>query len=229
MESLSISDPRRVPAFPLRPVWLAEETTNREANISKATKDVMDTWNAWADCIMRIFQQMVDQAEDLEVSEDEYIRFVQMFDSHPARPTLRPLENMTEHENWSIKTMPHRYLMYLHSLWNAYADKLEKTYVSIAAELGCCNLLASPFEITSTRGRLHGILRSMLGPGRLYHAHEVVAVADMSLQRSSMTCTEQLVPGIENMSIHGEWGPNMEGAEKLVVGLENLNISADIT
>lgn len=231
MDSLSISDPRRVPALPLRPLWLAEEAMNREADVSKATRDVMDTWNAWVDCAEKVFQQMGEQTTDLDISEDEYISFVHMFASHPARPTQRALGDMTEHEFWFTRTMPHRYLTHLHSLWNAYADKLEKTYVSVAAEIGRCNLLASPFETTSTRGQLHGILRSILGPGRPLHgladtrAHEVVAHAEMSLQRRSVTPTE-LASKIENMSLYETPARNMEGAEALVVGLKNMNLEA---
>lgn len=235
MYSLSISDPRRVPALPLRPSWLAEEAINCDANVSKATKEVMDTWNAWADCVEKVFQQMGSQTEELEVSEDKYIRFVHMFASHPARPTRRPLEDITEHENWFMRTMPHRYLTHLDGLWNTYADKLEKTYVGMAAELGRCELLASPFETTSTRGQLHGILGSMLGPGRLFHgladtrAHEVVALAEMSLQRRSINHTDQLVSGIENMSLNGGPATHMSGAEELLAGLMNMNIKADIS
>lgn len=110
MDSLGISDPRRVPALPLRPSWLAEEAMNRKRNISEATKDVMDTWNAWADCVEKVFQQMGDQTAYLDVSEDEYISFVRLLASLPARPTRQPLEDITEHERWFMKTMPYRYL-----------------------------------------------------------------------------------------------------------------------
>lgn len=234
MDSLSISDPRRMPALPVRPSWLAEEVINRKATVSDAIKNVMDTWNAWADCVEKVFQQMGDQAEDLEVSEDEYISFIHRFASHPARPTRRPLEDITEHEEWFIRTMPHRYLTHLHDLWNAYANKLEETYVSIAAELERCNLQFSPFENASTRGQLHGILCSMLGPGRLFHgladtrAHEVIAISEMGLQRRSITHPDQLVSRIENMSLHGTPATYMEGTKEVVIGLKNLNIKADI-
>lgn len=234
MDSLSISDPRRVPSLPLRPAWLTEEAMNRSAIVSDAIKDVMDTWNAWADCVEKVFQHMGNQTEDLEVSEDEYISFIHKFASHPARPTQRPLEDITEHEEWFIRTMPLRYLTHLHDLWNAYADTLEKTYVGMAAELGRCDLLASPFEITSTRGQLHKIFCSMLGPGRLFHgladtrAHEVVAVAEMGVRGRSITHPDQLVSRIENMSLRGA-PANMEGTEGVLVGLQNLNIEADIS
>ncbi|CAD6574041.1 MAG: hypothetical protein ASARMPRED_006443 [Alectoria sarmentosa] len=233
MDSLSISDPRRVPALPQRPLWLVEEAMNREADVSKATRDVMDTWNAWADCVEKVFQQMGDQTADLDISEDEYISFIHMFASHPARPTRRPVEDITEHEDWFIRTMPLRYLTHLHGLWNAYADKLEKTYVGVAAELGRCNLLTSAFEITSTRVQLHSILRSMLGPGRPFHgladtrAYEVVAVPEMSRQVPSVIHTDQLVSGIVNMSLYGAPANDIEGAEELVVGLENMKLKAE--
>lgn len=232
MDSLSISDPRRVTALPLRPSWLAEEAMNREAGISKAIRDVMDTWNAWTDCVEKVFQQMGDQTTDLDISEDKYVSFVHMLASHPARPTRRPLEDMTEHEGWFLRTMPHRYLTHLHGLWNDYADKLEKTYIGMAAEIGRSNLLASAFETTSTRGQLHGILRSMMGPGRLFHGladtrvHEVVANAEMSSQGRSVTPTE-LASEMENMSLHGAPATNMEGADALVVRLENMTLEAD--
>ena len=234
MDSLSISDPRRVPALPLRPSWLVEEAMNHGVNISEATKDLMITWNAWTDCVENVFQKMGDQTAELEISEDEYISFVHRFASHPARPAQRPLEDTMVHEDWFMRTMPHRYLTYLHGLWNAYADKLEKTYVGMAAELGRCNLLASPFETTSTRGQLNCILRSMLGPGRLFHgladtrAHEVVAASEMTSQRPTNTNTDELVSRIENMNLHGAPASHIRGAEELVVGLENMNIEADI-
>ena len=205
---------------------------NRNANIFESSKDLMDTWSAWADCVEKVFQQMGIQTGDLEVSDDEYISFVRMFASHPARPTQQQLENIIKLEDWSIKTMPHRYLTLLHSLWIAYADKLETTYVSMSGELGRCNLLASPFETTSTRGQLHGILRSMLGPGRLFQGladsrgHEVV---DMSLQEPSVTHTDQLVSGIERMSLCGTPAAYIEGIERAVVELKNMNIKAGIS
>ena len=205
---------------------------SRNANIFESSKDLMDTWNAWADCVEKVFQQMGIQTGDLEVSDDEYISFVHMFASHPARPTQQQLENMIELEDWSIKAMPHRYLTHLHSLWTAYADKLETTYVSMSGELGRCNLLASPFETTSTRGQLHSILRSMLGPGRLFQgladsrAHEVV---DISLQEPSVTHTDQLVSGIERMSLCGTPAASIEGIEEVVVELKNMNIKVGIS
>ncbi|KAF6238944.1 hypothetical protein HO173_002816 [Letharia columbiana] len=235
MDCLSISDPRKVPALPVRPSWLAEESMDREADISKAVQGIMTTWNAWTDCVEKVFQHMGNQTADLQISEDEYINFVRMFASHPARPIRRPLEDITEHEYWFIRTMPHRYLTYLHGLWNAYADRLEKTYIGMAAELGRCNLLASPFETASPRGQLHGILRSMLGPGRLFHGladtrtHEVAAVGEMSLQGRSFTHSDQLVSGLETTGLHGAPVTYMKGAEELVVGLKNMNIEADIS
>ncbi len=234
MDCLSITDPRRVPALPLRPSWLAEEAIDREANIHKSSKHLMDTWNAWADCVEKAFQQMGDQTEGLEVSEDAYINFIHMLASHPARHSQRPLENLTEHEDWFIKTMHHRYLTYLHSLWTAYADKLETTYINIAAELGRCTLQASPVETTSTRGQLRGIFCSMLGPGRLFQGvavtrtHEVVA-AETSLQAPSTSQTDQLVYGIEHMSLCSASTTHTEGAEGLAVKLKNMSIEAGMS
>ena len=232
MDSLSFSDPRRVPHLPLRPSWLAKEAMNRDANIFESTKDLMDTWNAWADCVEKVFQQMGDQTKDLEVSEDEYISFVGMFASHPARPTRRPLENITEHEGLFIRTMPHEYLAHLQSLWTTYADKLEESYDSMAAVLGRCDLLASPFETTSTRGRLYGILRSMLGLGKLFRgqvdtrAHEAMAVAETNLQRPWLAQTDQIVSAIEHMSLCDAPAIQMEVAEVLIVGLKKMSINA---
>lgn len=232
MDSLSLSDPRRVPRLPLRPSWLAKEAMTREASIFESIEDLMDTWNAWADCVDKVFQQMGDQSKDLEVSDDEYISFVGMFASHPARPTRRPLKNITEHEDLFIRTMPHEYLARLQSLWTTYADKLEKSHVSMTAELGRCNLRASPFETTSTRGRLHGILRSMLGPGRSFQgqadtrAHEAMAVTERNLQGPWLAHTDQIVSAIEHMSLCGAPGIHMEVAEGLIVGLKKMSINA---
>ena len=198
-----------------------------EANVPKAIKEVYDTWNAWADCVEKLFQQVGDQMEDLEISEDEYITFVHMLASHPARPARRPLEDLTEHEDWFKRTMPLRYLTYLDGLWNKYADELEKTYVGIAVELGRCDLLTSPFETTSTRGQLHGILRSMLGPGRPFRglagarAREVVA--------GSATHVDQLVSRIERMDLHGAPATNMGITEEVMVKLEKMSIEAGIS
>ncbi|KAM0793934.1 hypothetical protein BDR22DRAFT_54898 [Usnea florida] len=235
MDSLSISDPRRVPALPLRPSWLAEEAMNRKRTISEATKDVMDTWNAWADCVEKVFQQMGDQTADLDIAEDEYISFVRMLASHPARPTRQPLEDITEHEVYFMKTMPYRYLTHLHGLWVNYADKVEKTYVSMAAELGRCNLLASPFEPSSTQRQLQGILRSMLGPGRPFHRladthfQEVTAFAEMSPQGPSFVRTDEVLNGIANLSIHEESTTQMRMAEELSVRLESMKIDANMS
>ena len=230
MDSLGISDPRRVATLPLRPSWLAEEAMKREANIIGSIKDLVDTWNAWADCVERIFRQIGDQTKDLEVSDEIYISFVRIFAAHPARPTRWPLENITEYEDWFMKTMPGNYLAYLHTLWGAYADKLEGTHISMAAELGRCNLLASPFRTTSTRGQLHGILRSMLGPGRSFQGwtdprgHETIALAETSLQGRSIA---HLVSGIEHMNLSGAPAMRMEVAEGLAVGLKKMSIEAE--
>lgn len=201
----------------------------REANIVGSTKDLVDTWNAWADCIERIFRQIGDQTKYLEVSDDIYISFVRMFAAHPARPTQWPLENITEYEDWFMKTMPGKYLAHLHTLWSAYADKLEGTHVSMAAELGRCNLLASPFETTSTRGQLHGILRSMMGPGRSFQGfkdprgHETTSVAETILQGRSIA---HIVSGIEHMSLPGAPATCVDVAEGLAVELKKMSIEA---
>ena len=235
MDSLSISDPRRVPALPLRPSWLAEEAMNRKGSVSGAIKDIMDTWNAWANCVEKVFQQMGDQTADLDISEDEYISFVRMLASHPARPTRQPLEDITEHEVCFMKTMPYRYLTHLHGLWVNYADRLEKTYVDMAAELGRCNLLASPFETSSTRRQLHGILCSMLGPGRLFHrladthAQEVTGHAEMSLLAPSFIRIDELLSGIANLSIDEASTTEMRMAEELSVRLERMDIDANMS
>ena len=209
---------------------------NRKGSISGAIKDIMDTWNAWANCVEKVFQQMGDQTADLDISEDEYISFVRMLASHPARPTRQPLEDITEHEVYFMKTMPYRYLTHLHGLWVNYADKLEQTYVGMAAELGRCNLLASPFETSSTRRQLHGILCSMLGPGRLFHrladthAQEVTGLAEMSLQGPSFIRIDELVSGITNLSIHeASSNTQMRMAEELSVRLERMNIDANMS
>ena len=232
MESLSFADPRRVPALPLRPSWPAEEATNRRTNALYSAKFLMDTWNLWADCVEKVFQQMGDQTEALEVSDDQYIGLVRMFASHSARPTPRQLEKITEHEEDSMKSMPDRYLAQLHHLWTVYADTLEKTYISMAAELGRCNLLAAPFETMSTRGQLHGILRSMMGPGRMFQglvdrrAPEAMTVAETRLQGPSISHIDQMVSGIEDLNLCG--APAMQGGvvDGLVMLLKKISIEA---
>ena len=239
MDSLSFSDPRRVPALPLRPSRLAEEAMNRGAKFFDIAKTLTDNWNAWTDCVEKVFQQMGDQIEDLEVSDDEYISFVRLFASHPARPTLEPLREMTEHEDDLLRTMPHRYLAHLQDRWTAYANKLETTYDSMTAELGRCNLLASPFEMASTRGHLHGILRSMLGPGRLFQgvidtrAYEGMAVGKTSAQGSSSSIVhvdvDEMVSGIEDMNLYDRPAIHVDIGDGLVVLLKKMSIEEGIS
>lgn len=232
MDFLGISDPRRVATLPLRPSRLAEEAMNREADIVGSTEDLMDTWNAWADCVERIFQQIGDQTKDLEVSDETYISFVRMIAAHPARPTPWPLENMTEYEHWLMKTMSGKYLAHLHTLWTAYADKLEGTHYTMAAELRRCNLLSSPFETTSTRGPLHGILRSMMGPGRSFQGftdprgHQTIAVAETGLQGRSIA---HIASAMEPVSLSGAPATRMDVAEGLAVDLKKMSIEGDIS
>ena len=235
MDSLSFSDPRRVPALPLRPSRLAQEWMSRGVNSFDSAKTLADTWNAWTDCVEKVFQQMCDQLEQLEVSDDGYIGFVRLFASHPARPTLQPLRDMMDHGDDLMRTMPHRYLAHVHDLWTAYADRLEKTYVSMAAELGRCNLLGSAFEIASTRGQLHGILRSMLGPGRLFQGwvdtrvHEAMAVEKTSRQGPSIVHMDEVVLGIEQMKLCGEQAVHVEIGDGLVLLLKKLSIEEGIS
>ena len=235
MDSLSFSDPRRVPALPLRPSKLAEEAMNRRVNFFDSAKTLTDTWNAWTDCVEKVFQQMGDQLEGLEVSDDGYISFVRLFASHPARPTPQPLKEITEHEDDLIGTMPHRYLAHLQDLWTAYADRLEKTYDSMTAELGRCNLLASPFEIASTRRQLHGILRSMLGPGRLFQgvvdtrAHEAMVVGETSPQGPSIVHIDEMVSGIEHMNLCDPPAIHVEIGDGLVVLLKKMSIEEGVS
>ena len=230
MDSLSFSDPRRVPALPLRPSRLAEEAINCGANLLESARTLTDTWNAWTDCVEKVFQQMCDQLEDLEVSDDGYISFVRLFASHPARPTLQPLREITDHEDDLMRSIPHRYLAHVQDLWSAYADRLEKTYVSMTAELGRCNLLASPFEMASTRGQLHCILRSLLGPGRSFQgvvdtrAHEAMAVGKTSLEGSSIVQVDDIVSGIEHMRLCGPPAIHVEIGDGLVVLLKKMSI-----
>ena len=208
---------------------------NRGANFFDSAKTLTDTWNAWTDCVEKVFQQMGDQLEDLEVSDDEYISFVRLFASHPARPTPQPPRQITEHEDDSMRTTPHRYLAHLQDLWTAYADRLEKTYISMTAELGRCNLLTSPFEIASTRGQLHGILRSMLGPGRLFQgvidtrAHEAMTVGETSRQGPSIVHVDEMVSGIEHMNLGGPPAIHVEISDGLVVLLKKMSIGEGIS
>ena len=229
MDSLSFSDPRRVPALPLRPSRLAEQGMSRGVNFFDSAKTLADTWNAWTDCVQKVFQQMCDQLEHLEVSDDDYIGFVRLFASHSARPTLQPLRDDL------MSTMPHRYLTHVHDLWTAYADRLEKTYDSMTAELGRCDLLSSAFEIASTRGQLHGILRSMLGPGRLFQGvvdtrrHEAMAVEKTSRQRPSIVHMDEVVLGIEQMKLCGEQAIHVEIGDGLVLLLKKLSMEEGIS
>ena len=218
MDSLNFSDPRRVPALPLRPSRLAEEAMNRGAVLFDSAHTLTDTWNAWTDCIEKVFQQMGDQLEDLEVSDDGYITFIRLFASHPARPTVQPLREIMDHEGNLVRTIPHRYL----------ADVQD---VSMTAELGRCNVLASPFEMTSTRRQLHGILRSMLGPGRLFQgvvdtrAHEAMATGETNRQGASVVHVDEMISGIEHMNLCDPPPTiHVESGEGLVVLLKKMSI-----
>ena len=226
MDSLGFSDPRRLPALPPRPSRLADEAMNRGATVFDSASSLVDAWNAWADCAEKVFQQMGNQLADLEVSDAEYISFVSMFASHPARPTRQSLKKITEHEDHVMRTMPHKYLAHLHSLWTAYADSLEKTYVSTTAQLGRCNLLASPFETTSTRGQLHGILRSMLGPERPFQGLVDTQVHEASVQGPSAAHMDQMVSEIERLNLCDAPAMHIEVVDGLVVLLKNVSLGA---
>lgn len=208
---------------------------NRGVNFFDSARTLTDAWNAWTDCVEKIFQQVCDQLEHLEVSDDGYISFVRLFASHPARPTLQPLREIMDHGDDLMRTMPHRYLAHVQDLWTAYADRLEKTYVSMTAELGRCNLLGSAFEIASTRGQLHGILRSMLGPGRLFqgvvdtHVHEAMAVGKTSPQGASIVHMDEVVLGIEQMKLCGPPATYVEIGDGLVVLLKKMSIEEGIS
>lgn len=218
MDFLDTSDPRRVAALPLRPswLWLEDEATKRKANIIEATEDLVYTWNTWADYIERILQQASDQTKDLEVSDETYISFIRLIAAHSRRPSRWHKDIITEYAYW-----------YLHDLWSEYANMLERTHRTMAAELSRCNLLSCPFESTSTTGRLHGILRSMVGAGGWFpglddrRGHETNAVSETSLQGRSFA---QLASGIEHMSLSGAPATRMDVAEGLAIELKRMSI-----
>ena len=105
-----------------------------------AAHAIMELWNAWADEIEKIFLQMTNQAEELDVPQGDLLRFLRRFKAHAPRPALSPPEEDQESQERLLRTLPYLNQTRLHWLWNAWADSIEETYIDMACTLAQCSL-----------------------------------------------------------------------------------------
>lgn len=189
--------PYKAPTLPGRPGWSADEILKAPAKSRKAVlEEFLRSWNQWANKVDNIFRQMSEQADELGATEDDLIKFIQMFSNHPPRPTLHGIEYYQKEERPLTKEFVENILGKFHVRWNGFADKVERTYTGMANELGECRSWLSSksasgadFGISnlslstgpSTRTQLQSILRSMLGPERVFQA--VIPVEEHQLYR----------------------------------------------
>ena len=178
--------PYKAPTLPERPGWSADELLKAAPKSRKVVlKDFVHAWSQWANKVDNIFRQMSEQADELGATEDDLIKFIQMFSNHPPRPTLHGLEYYQKEERPLTKEFVDNILAKFHVRWNDFADKLERTYTGMTNELAQCRSWLSSksasdadFGISnlslstgpSTRTLLQSILRSMLGPERAFQA-----------------------------------------------------------
>lgn len=189
--------PYKAPILPKRPEWSADELLKTPSNSRKAvTEAFVHTWNQWANEVDNIFRQMSEQADELGATEEDLIKFIQMFSNHPARPTLDGMKYFQVEGTPLTKEFVHNIPAKFHVRWNDFADKVERTYTDMAKDLGECRSWLSSksasgaeFGISSlslttgpsTRVQLQSILRSMLGPERVFQA--VIPVEENELSR----------------------------------------------
>ena len=189
--------PYKAPSLPQRPQWSADEALKDPHNSRKAALEgFVQTWNQWASEVDNIFRQMSEQADELGATEEALIKFIQMFSNHPARPTLHGIQCFQKEGIPLTKEFVHNILAKFHVRWNDFADKVERTYTEMAKDLGECRSWLSnksangtDFGISnlslttgpSTRTQLQSILRSMLGPERVFQA--VIPVEESELNR----------------------------------------------
>ncbi len=189
--------PYKAPRLPERPEWSADKILKAAPKSRKAVlEEFVHNWSQWANKVDNIFRQMSEQADELGATEDDLIKFIQMFSNHPPRPTLHGIDYYQKEERPLTKEFIDNILAKFHVRWNHFADKLERTYTGMANELaqsrswlssksasgadfGMSNLSLSTGP--STRTQLQSILRSMLGPGRAFQA--IIPVEENELYR----------------------------------------------
>ena len=199
--------PYKAPTLPERPEWSADEILKAPPKSRKAVlEEFLHSWNQWANKVDNIFRQMSEQADELGASEDDLIKFIQMFSNHPPRPTLHGIEYYQKEERPLTKEFVENVLAKFHVRWNGFAAKLERTYTSMANELAQCRSWLSSksasgadFGISnlslstgpSTRTQLQSILRSMLGPGRAFQAVISVEEHELNMKMDQMDIQER--------------------------------------
>lgn len=189
--------PYKAPSLPQRPQWSADEALKAPHNSRKAALEgLVHTWNQWANEVDNIFRQMSEQADELGATEEDLIKFIQMFSNHPARPTLHGMKYFQKEGTPLTKEFVHNILAKFHVRWNDFADKVERAYTEMAKDLGecrswlsCKSASGADFGMSnlslstepSTRTQIQSILRSMLGPERVFQA--VIPVEENELNR----------------------------------------------
>ena len=191
--------PYKAPTLPERPKkWGADEILKAPLNSRKAVlEEFVHSWNQWANEVDNIFRQMSEQADELGATEEDLIKFIQMFSNHPPRPTLHGIEYYQKEERPLTKEFVENVLQArFHVRWNDFANKLERTYTCMANDLAQCrswlsskNASGADFGMSnlslsdgpSTRTQLQSMLRSMLGPERAFQA--VIPIEEHELSR----------------------------------------------
>lgn len=189
--------PYKAPILPKRPGWSADELLKAPCNSRKAVLEgFVRTWHQWANEVDNNFRLMSEQADELGATEEDLIKFIQIFSNHPPRPILHGMKYFQIEPQPLTKEFVHNILAKFHVRWNDFADKVEGTYKEMAKDLGECRSWLSgksangpDFGISklslttgpSTRVQLQSILRSMLGPERVFQA--VIPVEENELNR----------------------------------------------
>lgn len=199
--------PYKAPILPKRPEWSADEILKPPSNSRKAVlEEFLHAWTQWANEVDNIFRQMSEQADELRATEEDLIKFIQMVSNHPARPTLHGIKYFQKGEYPLTKEFVHNILAKFHVRWNDFADKVERTYTDMAKDLGECRSWLSSksdsgadFGISnlslttgpSTRVQLQSILRSMLGPERVFQANIPVEENELNRKMDQMDIQER--------------------------------------
>ena len=190
--------PYKAPTLPERPKWDADELLKTRVTSRKAVLEAfVHSWNQWADRVDNIFREMSEQVDELGATEEDLIKFIQLFSNHPPRPTLHGIEHYQKEERPLTKEFVENILEGRFRVrWNDFANKLERTYTGMANDLAQCrswlsskNASGADFGISnlslsdgpSTRTQLQSILRSMLGPERAFQA--VIPIEEHELSR----------------------------------------------
>ena len=189
--------PYKAPILPKRPKFSADELLKAPCNSRKAVLErFVHTWHQWANEVDNNFRLMSEQVDELGATDEDLIKFIQMFSNHPPRPTLHGMKYFQMEPQPLTKEFVHNILAKFLVRWTDFADQAERTYTGMAKDLGECRSWLSgksasgtDFGISnlslttgpSTRVQLQSILRSMLGPERVFQA--VVPIEENELNR----------------------------------------------